>query len=81
VTDFALEQYLGVPTPPVSIKETSPQELIEYNGDYSATLTAANVNAHDETLIIRRQSLGGFPTKDTPPVSLEPAPPRSIQIL
>jgi CubicO group peptidase (beta-lactamase class C family) len=75
VTDFALEHYLSVPTPVAPIKETDSQELSEYTGNYSATLTAASVHIQDETLLIRRQSLGGFPTKDTPPTSPELTPP------
>jgi CubicO group peptidase (beta-lactamase class C family) len=74
VTDYALEHYLGIPTPKAPRKEMMPSTLQEYTGEYSATLTAASVLAQDEMLMIRRRSLGGFPTKDTPPKSPELTP-------
>jgi CubicO group peptidase (beta-lactamase class C family) len=75
VTDYALEHYLGISTPTPPSKEMASANLQEYTGDYSATLTAASVQAQDETLMISRRSLGGFPTEDTLPISPEPTPP------
>jgi hypothetical protein len=44
-------------------------------GQYKATLTSADVTTSQGKLYISRRSLGGFPTKDTPPASPEPSPP------
>jgi hypothetical protein len=55
--------------------EVPEEELAEYTGGYRAALTEAEVEAVDGGLTIRRRSLGGFPTRDIPPPSMEPGPP------
>lgn len=74
VTNLALEHYLGVSTPEPTLKRTPKKKLAEYAGGYKATLTEAEVEPSGGNLVIKRRSLGGFPTKDIPPTS-EPLPP------
>jgi CubicO group peptidase (beta-lactamase class C family) len=74
VTNLALEHYLGVSTPEPALKRTPQKKLAEYAGGYKATLTEAEVESSEGKLVIKRRSLGGFPTKDIPPPS-EPLPP------
>ena len=75
VTNWALEHYLGVGTPEPALIQLPQKQLDEYTGVYKATLTEAEVTTKEAKLIISRKSLGGFPTKDTPPASTEPSPP------
>jgi CubicO group peptidase (beta-lactamase class C family) len=75
VTNWVLEHYLGVETPELSPIEVPQDRLAEYAGGYKAALTEAEVEAVDGGLAIRRRSLGGFPTRDIPPPSVEPGPP------
>jgi len=75
VTNWALEEYTGVVTPELAPMETPETWLEEYVGEYEATLSAVSVTVGEEGLSISRRSLGGFPTKDVPPVSTEPSPP------
>ena len=75
VTNWALEHYLGIDTQEPSLIEVPQKKLTEYDGSYEATLTAVKVNSSEGKLAIGRRSLGGFPTKDTPPPSTEPLSP------
>jgi CubicO group peptidase (beta-lactamase class C family) len=75
VTNWALEHYLGVETPEPTLMEMPQEQLAEYEGNYEATLSAVDVESSDGGLVIRRRSLGGFPTKDIPPPKGEPLPP------
>jgi CubicO group peptidase (beta-lactamase class C family) len=74
VTNLALEHYLGVSTPRPSLSRTPKKKLAEYVGSYKATLTEVEVETGRGNLVVKRRSLGGFPTKDIPPTS-EPLPP------
>jgi len=74
VTNLALEHYLGVSTPRLAMIRTHKKKLAEYVGSYKATLTEVEVEIGRGNLVIKRRSLGGFPTKDIPPNS-EPLPP------
>lgn len=74
VTNLALEHYLGVSTPEPTLKMMPRKKLAEYAGSYKATLTEAEVEPDEGNLVIKRRSLGGFPTRDIQPTS-EPLPP------
>lgn len=74
-TDWALEHYLGVPTPEPTLLDVPQEQLGEYEGSYKATLTAAEVSVDEGKLAIGRRHFGGFPTKDVPPPETEPPPP------
>jgi hypothetical protein len=75
VTNHALSHYLDLETPELTPLETSEERLMELVGRYKATLTSADVTLSHGKLFISQKSLGGFPTKDTPPTSSEPSPP------
>ncbi len=75
VTNLALNEYLGLETPKLTPMKTSERKLIELVGKYKATLTSAEVTMSGGKLYISQRSLGGFPTRDTPPTSSEPSPP------
>ena len=75
VTNLALDHYLGLETPELAPLDVPEEQLKEYVGQYKATLTSADVTTSDGKLFISRRSLGGFPTRDTPPASPEPSPP------
>jgi CubicO group peptidase (beta-lactamase class C family) len=75
VTNHALSHYLGLETPELTLLETSEERLMELVGQYKATLTSADVTLSHGKLFISQKSLGGFPTRDTPPASHEPSPP------
>jgi len=75
VTNWALDHYLGIETPELVTMEVPQERLAEYVGSYEATLSAADVESSGGRLVIRRRSLGGFPTKDIPPPPTEPRPP------
>ncbi|MFH2111936.1 MAG: serine hydrolase domain-containing protein [Candidatus Bathyarchaeota archaeon] len=75
VANLALDHYLGLETPELTPVDVPEERLKEYVGQYRATLTSAEVTTSDGKLFISRRSLGGFPTRDTPPASPEPSPP------
>jgi len=75
VTNWALEEYAGVATPELAYVKTPETSLEGYVGEYKATLSAVSVTTDEEGLSISRRSLGGFPTRDTPPASTEPSLP------
>jgi CubicO group peptidase (beta-lactamase class C family) len=73
-TDWALEHYLGVSTPEPTLLKTPQNQLEEYVGNYTATLTEAEVRIDEGKLTIARKFLGGFPTRDVPPPETDPPP-------
>ena len=75
VTNLALDHYLGLETPELAPVKVPEDRLMELAGQYTATLTLADVTMRNGKLYISRRSLGGFPTRDTPPSSPEPSPP------
>ncbi len=75
VTNLALESYLGLETPELAPVKMPDERLKELEGQYTATLTSAEVTVKKGELYISQRSLGGFPTRDTPPASPEPSPP------
>jgi len=75
VTNLALDYYLGLETPELKPVKVPEERLKGLAGQYKATLTSAEVTVSEGRLRISRRSLGGFPTKDTPPASPEPSPP------
>jgi CubicO group peptidase (beta-lactamase class C family) len=75
VTNLALDHYLGLETPELTPVKVPEERLTGLVGQYKATLTSADVTTSQGKLYISRRSLGGFPTKDTPPASPEPSPP------
>jgi hypothetical protein len=75
VTNLALDQYLGLETPELAPVKMPEERLKELEGQYTATLTSAEVTVKKGELYISQRSLGGFPTRDTPPASPEPSPP------
>jgi CubicO group peptidase (beta-lactamase class C family) len=74
-TDWALEHYLGVATPEPTMMDVPQERLVEYEGSYTATLSAAEVNVDEGKLAISRKYLGGFPTRDVPPPEAESPKP------
>jgi CubicO group peptidase (beta-lactamase class C family) len=75
VTNHALNHYLGLETPELTPVKTPEKKLMELVGHYKAALTSAEVTVSHGKLYISQRSLGGFPTRDTPPASSEPSPP------
>jgi len=75
VTNLALNSYLGLETPDLAPVKVPEERLRELEGQYTATLTSAEVTVKKGELYISQKSLGGFPTRDTPPASPEPSPP------
>jgi CubicO group peptidase (beta-lactamase class C family) len=75
VTNLALDEYLGLETPKLTPVKAPERKLRELVGRYEATLTSAEVTMREGKLYISQRSLGGFPTRDTPPTSPEPSPP------
>jgi hypothetical protein len=75
VTNLALGSYLGLETPELAPVKVPEERLSELAGHYTATLTSAEITVKNRGLYISQRSLGGFPTRDTPPASPEPTPP------
>jgi len=75
VTNLAMGSYLGLGTPELAPVKMPEERLRELEGKYTATLTSAEVTVKEGELYISQRSLGGFPTRDTPPASPEPSPP------
>ncbi len=74
VLDWALENLLGTKAAAPPLLSLSDAELAEYVGSFQAALTRADVSLVNHGLQMQVTSLGGFPTRDTPPASVLPAP-------
>jgi CubicO group peptidase (beta-lactamase class C family) len=75
ITNYALESYLGVKTPQPEILRIPEDHLEEYVGEYKAKLTEVIVGIKDGKLTLSQKSLGGFPTEDQKPKTMDPSPP------
>jgi hypothetical protein len=70
-----LKHYLNVDKPEYTLLEVEEDELKEYLGEYEAKLTAVTVGVDKGNLTLSQRHLGGFPTEDDEPASIEPSPP------
>jgi CubicO group peptidase (beta-lactamase class C family) len=75
ITNYALENYLEVKTPQPNILDIPKEELEEYVGEYMAKLTEVIVGIKDGQLMLSQKRLGGFPTEDQKPKTIDPSPP------
>jgi CubicO group peptidase (beta-lactamase class C family) len=76
VTEWALQEYLGLETPTPQALESSAEELLSYVGLYRNMMTQVECGLLSGRLVGQNIYLKGFPTNDTPPGP--PPPPMTL---
>jgi CubicO group peptidase (beta-lactamase class C family) len=76
VTEWALQEYLGLETPAPEPLESTAEELAPYAGLYHNMMTQIELGLLNGRLVGQIVYLKGFPTNDTPPGP--PPPPMAL---
>lgn len=75
ITNLALKLYLDLDTPQQNLIEIPEEALREYVGEYAAKLTEVKIEEDGGKLMLSQRSLGGFPSADVKPLTVEYSKP------
>jgi CubicO group peptidase (beta-lactamase class C family) len=68
IQKWAFERYLGIKEPELAHEERSPEQLAEYAGTYTTSMTAVTLRPEDGALVLDIEFTGEFPADTQPPV-------------